>query len=36
LVAVWARAAGAPASESDIRLAKREIAIRDRVITGSS
>src|SRR5262245_1999795 len=34
LVAVWARAAGAPASESDISPASSDVAIRERVIIG--
>src|SRR5262247_265207 len=33
LVAVWAKAVGAPASESDIRPANRDVTIRERVIS---
>src|SRR5215469_8523471 len=36
LVAVWATAAGAPASESDIMPTNSDAMIRERVITGSS
>jgi hypothetical protein len=32
---VWAKAAGAPASESDMRPTNRVIIMRERVIAGS-
>ena len=36
LVAVWAKAAGTLASETDMSPANREIMMRERVIAGSS